>query len=147
MQEFAAVPWSLYRRLTTYVGPGGRERCFCDMLNRVVEHRKLDRVFAAVADPTRRAILRQIGAQPARVTDIAKGFPVSLNAISKHVIVLERAGLIVREVRGREHFCRLNARPLGEAAAWLEEMRAFWEARLDALERYVSAKRRRDERK
>jgi DNA-binding transcriptional ArsR family regulator len=103
----------------------------------------LDNVFAAVADPTRRAILRQLGKQPARVTDIAKSFPVSLNAVSKHLMVLERAGLIEREVEGREHVCRLNAAPLKQASVWLAETQAFWEQRLDALEKHIREKRKR----
>ncbi|HUI81971.1 MAG TPA: metalloregulator ArsR/SmtB family transcription factor [Bryobacteraceae bacterium] len=103
----------------------------------------LDSVFAAVADPTRRAILRQLGKQPARVTDIARSFPVSLNAVSKHLMVLERAGLIEREVDGREHLCRLNAAPLQKASVWLAETQAFWEQRLDALEKHILEKRKR----
>ena len=103
----------------------------------------LDCVFAAVADPTRRAILRQLGKRPARVTDIAKSFPVSLNAVSKHLMVLERAGLVEREVEGREHLCRLNAAPLKKASLWLEETQAFWEQRLDALEKHIYEKRKR----
>jgi DNA-binding transcriptional ArsR family regulator len=102
----------------------------------------LDNVFGAIADPTRRAILQQLGRSPARVTDIAKGFPVSLNAISKHLIVLERAGLIYREARGRDRICRLDARTLRKASAWIEQMRAFWEVRLDAMERHVLEARR-----
>ena len=102
----------------------------------------LDGVFAAIADPTRRAILRKLGEQPARVTDIAKAFPVSLAAVSKHLMVLERAGLIERRVEGREHICRLNAMPLEQASRWLEETHAFWEQRLDALERHLVEKRK-----
>jgi len=102
----------------------------------------LDAVFGAIADPTRRAILQQLGRNPARVTDIAKRFPVSLNAVSKHLIVLQRAGLVRREVRGRDHICSLNVQPLREASVWIEEMRAFWEVRLDALERHLADKRR-----
>ena len=115
------------------------------ILNRVVEYPtpSLDTVFAAVADPTRRAILRRLGRQPARVTDIARSFPVSLNAVSKHLMVLERAGLIEREVEGREHVCRLNAAPLKKASAWLDQTHAFWEQRLDALERHILEKRKR----
>lgn len=115
------------------------------MLNLLVEYNaaSLDRVFAAVADPTRRAILRQLGKQRARVTDIAKSYPVSLNAVSKHLMVLERAGLIEREVEGREHFCRLNAVSLKKASLWLAETHAFWEQRLDALERHILEKRKR----
>ena len=92
----------------------------------------LDRVFAAVADPTRRAILDALARGPATVTEIAHPFPVSLNAISKHIKTLERAGLIRREIVGREHYCHLEPRPLRRASAWLEHQRAFWEARLDA---------------
>jgi DNA-binding transcriptional ArsR family regulator len=102
----------------------------------------LDDVFGAIADPTRRAILRQLGNRAARVTDIAQKFPVSLNAVSKHLIVLERAGLVRREVRGRDHICSLNVQPLRQASAWIEETRVFWERRLDALERHVVGKRR-----
>ena len=100
----------------------------------------LDLVFAAVADPTRRAILHSLARQPATITEIARPFPVSLNAVSKHVMVLERAGLVRREIRGREHICSLEARPLENANEWLEHYRQFWELRLDALERYVSRK-------
>ncbi len=103
----------------------------------------LDGVFGAIADPTRRAILQHLARSPARVTDIAKKFPVSLNAVSKHLIVLQRAGLVRREVRGRDHICSLNAQPLREASVWIEEMRAFWEERLDALERHLADKPRR----
>jgi DNA-binding transcriptional ArsR family regulator len=102
---------------------------------------RLDHVFGAVADPTRRAILGRLGKSPARVTDIAKDFPISLNSVSKHLQVLERAGLVRREIRGREHLCTLNAQPLREASGWLEEVRTFWVARLDALERHLAAKR------
>jgi len=87
--------------------------------------------------------LRELGKQPARVTDIAKNFPVSLNAVSKHLMVLERAGLIQREVEGREHVCRLNAAPLQQASVWLAETQAFWEQRLDALEKHILEKRKR----
>ena len=115
------------------------------MLNLMVDHAPalLDCVFGAIADPTRRAILQQLGRSPARVTDIAQKFPVSLNAVSKHLLVLERAGLIRREVRGRDHICSLNGQPLREASAWIEKMRGFWEERLDALERHLVDKRRR----
>jgi DNA-binding transcriptional ArsR family regulator len=100
----------------------------------------LNGVFAAISDPTRRAILRQLGRSPARVTDIARRFPVSLNAISKHLLVLQRAGLVQQEIRGRERICRLNGQPLRDASLWIEEMRELWEERLDALERHLAAK-------
>ena len=100
----------------------------------------LNRVFSAVADPTRRAILRALAKNPATITEIAKPFAVSLNAVSKHVMVLERAGLIHREIQGREHLCSLDPRPLREATAWLDHYRQFWDVRLEALERYVAQK-------
>jgi DNA-binding transcriptional ArsR family regulator len=102
----------------------------------------LDRVFAAVSDPTRRAILTALSRKPATVTEIAAPFPVSLNAISKHIMVLERAGLIHREVSGREHRCRLRPEPMREASAWLDHYRQFWDVRLDALELHILAKRK-----
>ncbi len=111
----------------------------------MVEYRsaRLDRVFAALADPTRRSILDALSRRPATITELARPFPVSLNAISKHVKVLERAGLVRREVVGREHHCRVDARPFRRAAAWLEHYRGFWEARLDALEQHLTARRTR----
>jgi DNA-binding transcriptional ArsR family regulator len=112
------------------------------MFNHMVEYaqEQLNRVFSAVADPTRRAILRALARNPATITQIAKPFPVSLNAISKHVMVLEGAGLIRREIQGREHICRLEPRPLRDATAWLDHYRQFWDVRLDALESYVARK-------
>lgn len=104
---------------------------------------RLDGVFGALADPTRRAILLRLESNPARITDIARDFPVSLNAVSKHLIVLERAGLIQREIHGRDHICRLDAEPLQKASAWMMRMHAFWEERLDAFERHIAAKRRK----
>jgi DNA-binding transcriptional ArsR family regulator len=109
----------------------------------MVEHSDtLNAVFGAIADPTRRSILQQLGENPARVTDIAKKFPVSLNAISKHLMVLEQAGLIRRDIQGREHLIQLESRPLQKASQWLEA-RAFWNQRLDALEAHVRKTRRR----
>lgn len=108
--------------------------------------RVLDGTFAALADPSRRAILARLRAGERRVTDIAAEFPVSLNAVSKHCKVLERAGLVRRRVRGREHYLRLAPAPLQHAADWIEEYRAFWEPRLDALESLLLEQRRaRDE--
>jgi DNA-binding transcriptional ArsR family regulator len=100
----------------------------------------LDCVFFALADPTRRAILHSLTRHPATINEIARPFPVSLNAVSKHVMVLERAGLLRRQVRGREHHCQIDARPLHQANAWLERYREFWDQRLDALEAYVDQK-------
>jgi DNA-binding transcriptional ArsR family regulator len=114
------------------------------MFNRMVEYPQdmLNRVFSAVADPTRRAILASLRSKPATITEIASSFPVSLNAVSKHVMVLERAGLVRRNVQGREHVCSLNAAPLQDATAWLDHYRQFWEVRLDALERKMKAVKR-----
>jgi DNA-binding transcriptional ArsR family regulator len=115
------------------------------IVTQMVEARasRLNQVFGAVADPTRRAILGRLGRSPARVTDIARDFPMSLNSVSKHLQVLERAGLVRREIRGREHLCSLNVLPLREAAGWMEQVRSFWEERLGALERHIVARRRR----
>jgi DNA-binding transcriptional ArsR family regulator len=111
----------------------------------MVEHSResLTLVFSAVADPTRRAILRALEKNPATITEIAKPFPVSLNAVSKHVMVLERAGLVHREIKGREHVCTLELGPLRDATAWLDHYRQFWDVRLDALQRYVAQKAKR----
>jgi DNA-binding transcriptional ArsR family regulator len=94
----------------------------------------LDAVYGALAHQVRRQLVAEMAPAPARVTDLAAGFPVSLAAVSKHIRVLEAAGLVRREVRGREHFLRLEAAPLAGAAAWLSDYRRFWEERLDLLE-------------
>jgi DNA-binding transcriptional ArsR family regulator len=111
----------------------------------MVEHQsaQLDEIFGALADPTRRAILARLTKGDALVTEIAEPFDISLAAVSKHVRVLERAGLVHRTVVGREHRCALSPRPLRAAADWVEHYRAFWETRLDALEQFVIVKRRR----
>jgi len=101
---------------------------------------ELDRVFSALADPTRRAILQALTRHPATINEIAKPFPVSLNAVSKHVMVLERAGLLRREVKGREHYCWIEPYPLRDADVWLKKYQQFWEQRMDALETYVARK-------
>ena len=97
----------------------------------------LDQVYAAIADPTRRAILGILAEGEINVGSLAERFPISLNGVSKHVKVLERAGLVERTIRGREHRLRLNAQPLREASMWLEHYRTFWDARLAALEAYL----------
>ncbi len=94
----------------------------------------LNRVYAAIADPTRRAILAVLAGGQLNVGGVARRFPISFNAVSKHLKVLERAGLVRRRVRGREHWLRLRPEPLRAATRWLEHYRGFWEARLDALE-------------
>jgi len=97
----------------------------------------LDQVYGAIADPTRRAILTVLAGGEANVGSVAGRFPISLNAVSKHVKVLERAGLVRRRILGREHVLRLNPGPLREATRWLEHYRAFWDTRLDALEAFL----------
>lgn len=113
------------------------------IFNHMVEYREeaLNHVYAALADPTRRAILGRLVAQESRVTELAEPFAMSLNAVSKHVRVLEEAGLVRREVRGREHYLSLDAAPLQEAAEWLETYRQFWTARLDRLETLLQRRR------
>ncbi len=113
------------------------------MFNRMVEQQaeRLDRVFGALADPTRRAIMARLSRRSATVGEIAAPFPISLAAVSKHVQVLERAGLVRRDVRGRTHHCSLQPGALRPVAEWVEHYHRFWEARLDALEQLVAARR------
>lgn len=94
----------------------------------------LDGVFHALADPTRRAIIGALSTGPKTVGELSRPFDISLPAVSKHLKVLERAQLVVREVRGREHHCRLNASSLAGAHEWLSFYTGFWEERLDALD-------------
>ncbi|MEC5384945.1 metalloregulator ArsR/SmtB family transcription factor [Uliginosibacterium sp. H3] len=103
---------------------------------------QLDAVFGAVADPTRRAILARLAQADARVTELAGDFPISLNSVSKHIRMLERAGLVSRTVSGRDHVLSLNARPMSEAADWMDFYRQFWEQRLAALEAFVRSRRK-----
>ncbi len=107
-------------------------------MNAVAES-DLDLVYAAIADPTRRAILAVLAGGEAKVGSLASRFTISLNGVSKHVKVLEHAGLVERRVRGREHWLRLNAMPLAGAADWLEHYRGFWGSALAALEDYLLA--------
>jgi DNA-binding transcriptional ArsR family regulator len=102
-----------------------------------VSPNRLDRTFAALADPTRRAILARLASGEASVTELARPFDMSLPAISKHLKVLERAGLIVRGREAQWRPCRLEARPLKGAADWLASYRVFWEQSLDRLENYL----------
>ena len=99
---------------------------------------RLDATMGALADGTRRAILARLASGDARVTDLAAAFPISLNSTSKHIRMLERAGLVRRTVRGREHVLSLDAAPLAEAAAWIAHYRRFWDDRLAALDAFVT---------
>ncbi|WP_394821390.1 ArsR/SmtB family transcription factor [Pendulispora albinea] len=103
----------------------------------------LDDTLIALADPTRRAILEQLSHGEARVTELAAPFAISLNSVSKHIRLLERARLVKRRVRGREHILSLDARPLDEAAAWLDEQRALWSHRLRLLDALLEAEDQR----
>ena len=105
---------------------------------------RLDALFGAVSDATRRAILARLAESDARVTELAKAFPISLNSTSKHIRILERAGLVTRSVQGREHVLSLNPAPMVEAAEWMAFYQRFWEQRLASLEDFVLKKRRAD---
>src|SRR5712691_1519478 len=100
----------------------------------------LDHVLAAISDPTRRAILNRLTRGPARITDVAEPFEMSLAAISKHVRRLERAGLVRRVRRGREHTLTLDARPLRHVVRWTSRYERFWNERLDRLEAFFAQK-------
>jgi DNA-binding transcriptional ArsR family regulator len=95
---------------------------------------RLDAVFAALADPTRRAIIERLSRRAARVTEVAEPFQMSLNAVSKHIRVLEASGVIERHRRGREHILSINCRSLDEIDSWVGRTRRYWEGRLDAME-------------
>lgn len=98
---------------------------------------RLSITFAALADPTRRALLAHLAKGEASVTELAQPFQMSLPAISKHLKVLERAGLIVRGREAQWRPCRLEAEPLKDAADWIEQYRQFWEESLDRLDDYL----------
>ena len=97
----------------------------------------LNLTFAALADPTRRAIVARLARGEATVTELAEPFPISLPAISRHLKVLERAGLIARDRSAQSRPSRLRAERLGEAAAWMESCREIWESRLDRLDEHL----------
>jgi DNA-binding transcriptional ArsR family regulator len=98
---------------------------------------QLDRVFRALGDRTRRALLARLAEKPAMVTELAEPFAMSLPAVSRHIRVLERARLVVRNVDGRVHHCSLDLAPLKTVEGWLNHYRHFWEGQLDALACYV----------
>jgi DNA-binding transcriptional ArsR family regulator len=98
---------------------------------------ELSRTFAALADPTRRAILHRLTAGEATVKELAAPFEMSLPAVSKHLKVLERAGLIRRGRHGQWRPCRLDARPLKDAAQWIADYQPFWEGSFDRLEEHL----------
>jgi DNA-binding transcriptional ArsR family regulator len=99
----------------------------------------LDHTLMALADPTRRAILHRLSQGEARVTELAGPFDMSLNAVSKHIQILERANLVTRRRDGREHILSFNPHPLDTASDWISHQRALWEMRLDALDDFLKA--------
>jgi DNA-binding transcriptional ArsR family regulator len=110
--------------------------------------RLLNRTFAALADPTRRRILEHLAHGDRCVTDLARPYAMSLPAVSKHLHVLENAGLVRRRRSGRVHSLKLQAAPMRQAQAWIEEYRRFWEGSLDRLGEYLKAlqvKEKKDE--
>jgi DNA-binding transcriptional ArsR family regulator len=111
------------------------------IFNRMVDKDsgRLDAVFQALADPTRRAMLRDLATHPRTVGELAAPYDISLAGASKHIQVLERAGLIQREIQGRVHTCRIDARPLHAGAEWIRHYERFWNQKLDALEALLKA--------
>src|ERR1700739_155842 len=94
---------------------------------------RLDAVFGALADPTRRAIIERLSRSEARVTEVAEPFHMSLNAVSKHIRVLETSGGVERRREGRDHFLSINTRSLAEAEGWIDRTRRYWKERLDDM--------------
>jgi DNA-binding transcriptional ArsR family regulator len=114
------------------------------MVNKVLEDQVvLDRTYAALADPTRRALLVALRRGSARITDLAEPLPMSFAGVSRHVGVLEAAGLVHREVRGREHWLSVQPEGLRRAERWIAEQSSFWSQRADALAARLERKRRR----
>ena len=113
-----------------------------DIVNNMVNYSSpvLDRTFAALSDPTRRAILHRLARGESTVKELAAPFKVSLPAISRHIRVLEQAGLLARRKTGRIHFCRLVGGPLHDATEWLTTYQRFWETRFDALANHLVEK-------
>lgn len=114
-----------------------------DTLNHMVERHqggaRLDRVFKALSDPTRRGILASLRSSESTIGELAAPLPMSLAAVSKHVQVLEDAGLVSRKIEGRRHVCSLDPAPLAHIDTWLEHYRAYWPERLDALQAALEA--------
>src|SRR6266478_2704404 len=123
-----------------------RSFLFHSIFNHMVEYssRVLDRTFGALADPTRRRILARLAKGAECVTNLARPHAMSLAAVSKHLIVLERAGLVKRRRDGRVHSLALEAKPMQEAQAWLDRYRKFWEGNLDQFEKYLEKLREKE---
>lgn len=106
---------------------------------KVEREERLDRLFRALGDRTRRAMLRRLARAPATVGELAAPFAMTLPAASKHLRVLERAGLVNRRIDGRVHRCSLDSRRLGEVRRWLDHYQRFWDETLDSLARHLAA--------
>lgn len=106
---------------------------------------ELDDVFTAISHPTRRAIIAQLAAGPARFTDIAEPFDTALNAVTKHLKLLERAGLIERRKQGREVLISFRAEPLRQAAGWVHEYERFWNERFNQFEQHFKKQKEKQE--
>lgn len=119
---------------------------FVHIFNLMVEYnsQNLDRVFAALSDPTRRLLMRRLCIGPATVSELAAPLEMSLNAVSKHLKVLEQAGLIQRTIKGRLHHISLNAAPLAEAERWVNQYRQFWDAHLNSLDSWLKLENERN---
>jgi DNA-binding transcriptional ArsR family regulator len=100
---------------------------------------RIDQVFAALADPTRRGMVQRLSRGPASIGELGRPYRISKPAVTRHVKILERAGLLRRVKAGRTHHCRLDASGMEAAGEWIERNRRFWEASIDALARYVES--------
>jgi DNA-binding transcriptional ArsR family regulator len=127
------------RRTALCAQPGLTRPCKANIFNQVVKHapESLSRVFFALSDPTRRAILARLAEGEVTVTALAAPFAVSLAAVSKHIRVLEQAGLLQRRKHGREHRLRFVAQPLRDAASWVNRYQQFWDRQLDRLAQHL----------
>jgi DNA-binding transcriptional ArsR family regulator len=143
MKSVSLSPWR--RFLNEAPKEHLRAWLFATIFNLMVEYdsNQLDRVFSSLGDPTRRTLLQRLCLGPASVTELAAPMDMSLNAVSKHLKVLEQAGLIRREIEGRVHHVYLNAAPLENAERWVNHYRQFWDARLESLASWLE---REDER-
>jgi DNA-binding transcriptional ArsR family regulator len=103
----------------------------------LLAERQLDLIFRALGDQTRRGLLERLTERPSMITELAQPFAMSLPAVSRHIRVLEAAGLVKRHVDGRVHRCSLSAAPLKDVEKWLSQYRRFWEGTLESLARYV----------
>ncbi|HET7017099.1 MAG TPA: metalloregulator ArsR/SmtB family transcription factor [Streptosporangiaceae bacterium] len=105
----------------------------------LTEEHSLDRAYAALADPTRRGMLVALRDGEARISDLARPLPISFAAVARHVGVLETAGLVTRDIRGRDHWLTLRPEGLSPAGQWIQDQTAFWSRRADALEARLRA--------